>query len=39
VRTKLQHTFGDEYVFSVESLPGHGTTVFIEMPAKESDIL
>lgn len=37
VRTKLQHTFGDDYIFSVQSSRKHGTTIFIEMPARECD--
>lgn len=37
VRTKLHHTFGDDYSFSVESTPGYGTKISMEMPAKEGN--
>jgi two-component system LytT family sensor kinase len=34
VRTKLQHTFGDDCSFSIVSSPGDGAVVMMEMPLR-----
>ncbi len=33
VITKLRHMFGDDYSFSVESAPGCGARIAMDMPA------